>query len=343
MPENLKQRILSGGSIDRQEALYLIEEADLNELCSAAHAITRHCAGTAFDTCSILNAKSGACSEDCKWCAQSLHARCEIQSYALRGPAECLKRARYCASQGVQRFALVTSGRRPSSAEATQLCAIYSALQAGCPAISLCASLGTCSAAQLRSLRDAGVRRYHCNLETSPGFFAKVCTTHTQEQKITTLLHAREAGLELCSGGIIGMGESHADRVDLALTLRELQVRSVPINVLHPIAGTALGSRPPLAEAEILRTLAVFRFILPDAALRLAGGRRLMSESLLRRALEVGFNAAIVGDLLTTAGSELAADQARIQTAGYSSTLQAAPAAEDIFRAAPLNDGPTRV
>lgn len=316
MPERLASRVIAGHAITRTEALQLMDEAELGALCAAAHRITRRCAGSGFELCSILNAKSGHCSEDCSWCAQSVHASCDITPHALCSAEECVAQARIPARHGVHRFSLVTSGRRPAMAELTQLCASFAALSAQC-SISLCASLGTCTREQLQRLRDAGVSRYHCNLETGPGFFRQVCTTHTQEQKITTLIEARAAGLELCSGGIIGMGESHADRVELALTLRSLGVRSVPINVLHPIAGTALGSRAVLEDEEILRTVAVFRFILPEAALRLSGGRRLMSESLLHRALHTGLNAAIVGSLLTTAGGGIEEDKAMFRAQGY--------------------------
>ena len=169
----------------------------------------------------------------------------------------------------------------------------------------------------LKKLKESGLSRYHCNLESSENYFKNLCSTHKFSQKIAVIKAAKEAGLEICSGGIIGMGESMEDRADLALTLKDLEVTSVPLNILHPIPGTPLEKLPLLSDAEILKTIALFRFILPKAYLRLAGGRARLSEQTLKQALYAGINSAIVGDLLTTLGSDIDTDKKRFKEAGY--------------------------
>lgn len=316
MLQSLLDKVLNKQNITKDEALYLIKEAPYNDLIEASHTITQKCASLNFDMCSIINSKSGNCKADCKWCAQSSHSQCEIQTYPLVSAQKCLDDALYNEKKGVHRFSLVNSGKAPNDKEIEDVAAIFNYIKLNSN-ILLCASLGLAKKEQLQKLYDSGVRRYHCNLETSKEFFANLCTTHTQEDKIKTLKAAREVGMDLCSGGIIGMGESLEDRVSLALTLQELEVRSVPINILHPIKGTPLQDLPILQEEEILRTIAMFRFVLPQAFLRLAGGRILITRQTFKKALYAGINSAIVGDLLTTIGSKIDEDKEDIQEMGY--------------------------
>ena len=311
--ERFQEKALMGG-VSKEEAL-LLARCGLDALCFAADEIRREVCGNGFDLCSIINGKSGRCPEDCKYCAQSAHYETNAEFYGLLGAEEILAAARENKRRGARRFSIVTSGKRLTAKEVEKLCGIYRRIAAEC-GISLCASHGLLTGEQFAMLREAGVERYHCNLESSRAYFPNVCTTHSYDDKITAIRRAQEAGLDVCSGGIIGMGETMEDRIDMALTLRELGVGSVPLNMLNPVEGTPFGRLNVISGEEAERTAAVFRFILPGAQIRLAGGRINLRDR-GRRMLRSGVNAAISGDMLTTAGITLETDRAIVRECGF--------------------------
>lgn len=314
MITTLQKKVINGGTLSREEAI-LLSSAQLEPLCEAADQIRRHFCGNAFDMCSIINGKSGKCPEDCKYCAQSSHYSADTAVYPLLSTDEILREAKANAADGILRFSIVTSGKRLSDQEVEQVCDSFRKIRETC-GISLCASMGLLSQKQFKMLKSAGVVRYHNNLETSRRFFPHICTTHTYEDKIQAIRDARESGLTVCSGGIIGLGETMEDRIDMALTLRDLQIRSVPINVLNPILGTPLEHNAPLPEDEVCRTAAIFRFLLPDSILRMAGGRGLMEDQ-GRRVFRSGANGAITQNMLTTGGIAVREDRQLAEELGF--------------------------
>ena len=316
----LRERVLAGGDITEAEAYALADTVaapeGLEAVLAAAEAVTAQFSPRKFDTCSIVNARSGHCSEDCKWCAQSRHYSTGCKEYAIVDPDECRAAARACRDYGIGRLSLVASGRRVTGAPLHQMAGELRRAREH-DGIGICASMGLLGREELQVLRDAGVSRYHCNLETAPSYFPTLCSTHTVDDKVATLRQAREMGMEVCSGGIIGMGETMRQRVELALTLREVRPVSIPINILCPIPGTPLEHAAPLPADEILATIAIFRLVHPHAQLRFAGGRDRLDRASQLRAMRIGINGAIVGDLLTTVGSTVAQDRELVAEAGY--------------------------
>lgn len=314
--KELLERICSTRQgVTDEEALQL-SECSTSELVEAAEKVTGTCVPAKFDSCSIINAKSGKCPENCHWCAQSAHWHTDAPEYPLLEGGPIVEAALMCFERGIGRFSYVTSGRRLNDAEVDALCEVSREIKSKC-SISLCMSSGLLTEDQLRRLHEAGVARYHCNLETAPSHFGKLCTTHGQEQKIETLKAAQKVGMDICSGGIFEMGESEAQRIELALTLRNLGTQSVPVNILSPIPGTPLGDMPLMSDEDILRTIAIYRLIMPTAYLRFAGGVARLSDETILKAYKVGINAAIIGDMLTTAGRDISSNVARIRQAGY--------------------------
>ncbi len=314
--EAMTGEIIAGRRLNRADDLHFLLQTDLRTLTACADRLRRHFSGDAANLCSIINGRSGRCSENCKFCAQSAHHCTGIEEYGFLGQEKIAAECQHNAEQGVHRFAIVTAGRRLSGAEFEQALEAFRRLSRT-QNIGLCASFGLLEAEQFVQLREAGVTRYHANIETSRRNFPNICTTHTFDDKLTCIRRAKAAGLEVCSGGIIGMGESWADRIDMALTLAELGVRSVPINALIPIAGTPLADIERITEPAILRTVAIFRFLVPEADIRLAAGRNLMTNC-GEQAFRSGANAAITGDMLTTSGNRIREDIAMLKGIGFS-------------------------
>jgi len=312
--QQLKNSIINGKQATSKEAMILCS-VRLDELCAAANEIREHFCGKAFDICTIINGKSGRCTENCRYCAQSAHYCTEIEEYPLLSGECLLKEASYNEMKGILRFSVVTSGSRLSDSEIDTICKSYCLLRERTK-IQICASNGLLSFEQFQKLKAAGVTRYHNNLETSRRYFPCVCTTHTYDDKVRTIKNAMAAGLEVCSGGIMGLGETMEDRVDMAMDIRSLGVKSVPVNILNPIKGTPLEKIPKLTYDELLRIIAVYRFILPDAAIRMAGGRSMLIDK-GRAAFQSGANAAISGDMLTTSGISINDDLTMLKELGF--------------------------
>lgn len=303
--KDLADKIIDGYEITKEEALELYD-APLDELKESASKITSHFFKEAIELCCISNGKCGKCSENCKFCSQSRYYNTEIQQSVLKSVDEFFKEAQANDKRGVHRFSIVTAGVRLSKAELKTIAQAYKKISSELK-ISCCGSLGLLDYDDFVMLKESGLKRYHNNLETSPNFFKEICTTHTMKQKEDTIALAKKAGLEICSGCILGMGESVEDRVDIALELRKLQVDSTPINILNPIKGTPLENRPTVHPDEVRRTIALFRHVLPKTVLRLAGGR-LIIQTYFTDLYKYGINAEITGDMLTTAGLTVADD-----------------------------------
>ena len=320
--QKLKEQVLRGSHISKEEAEWLAVQPDKEALYEAAHEITRARASEEFDMCSIINAKSGRCPENCKWCAQSSHYKTQADVYDLVDKEECLRHARHNEAQGVARFSLVTSGRKPSSRNMEKLCEAARHMRRH-SSIQLCASLGLLNEDEMRALHDAGITRYHCNLETAPSYFPQLCSTHTQEEKLRTLQAARNVGMDICSGGIIGMGESREDVVDMLMELREIQPEALPINFLLPIPGTPLehADMSVLSTAYCMKVLCLARLLVPKADIRCAAGREVYfkgEENMLLRVVDSIF----ASGYLTAGGQGIRDTIQAIEAAGFTYEIE---------------------
>lgn len=312
--EQLGNEVMEGRQIDREEAIWLYGQP-LEALCAKADEIRRHFCGDRFDLCTIINGKSGRCSENCRFCAQSAHNHTGAEEYPLLDAEQIVPEAKKNDAQGVLRFSIVTSGKRLSDEEVDRMCEAVRRIRRE-TGIAVCISFGLLNEEQYRKLKEAGATRIHNNLETSRRNFPEVCTTHTFDDKLSAIRAAQAAGLSVCSGGIMGLGETPEDRIDMALTLRELGIKSVPVNMLNPIPGTPFEGNKRLTNEDMRRIVAVYRFILPDASIRLAGGRGLMADK-GSGCFTSGANAAISGDMLTTSGITVETDKALLRELGY--------------------------
>lgn len=257
--------------------------------------------GRQFSLCSIINAKSGQCSEDCRFCAQSAHFKTAAPVYPLLGKEQVLAAAWAAKNNGAGHFSLVTSGRGLKGRDLEQVALMIEAIRQEVD-IRVCASLGILRRPDFVLLKEAGLCRYHHNLETSEAFFPRIATTHTFGERVDTILAAKSVGLEVCAGGIFGLGETEDDRLDMALTLRGLDVDSVPINFLIPLPGTPLAGSPPLSVLDILRSIALYRLLLPAIPIRLAAGRETALLDFLSSAFLAGADGMMIGGYLTERG-----------------------------------------
>jgi len=313
--EKYRKYVLSGKDLTFEDALELAEKADPAELFQAADDLRQKLHKNRLDLCSIVNAKSGKCSEDCKFCAQSSHYDVEVKTYDVVDVAEAVSLALENESFGVKRFSLVTAGRSVSEKHLEEFKTIYRRLQEETN-LSFCASMGFLTPQKAQKLKDMGVSRYHCNLETCRSFFPKVCSSHGWDEKVATIKIAQDAGMDVCSGGIIGMGESFEQRLELAFELRELGILSIPLNILTPIPNTPFAGIKPLSLSEILTCVAMFRFINPQAVIRLAGGRNILGDDQIK-CFTAGANGSIVGNYLTTVGNSLSEDIEMFRELGF--------------------------
>ena len=303
--------------IDRAEALALLEPSRRHELRERAHETTLKCVEKRFDFCAIINAKSGRCTENCKWCAQSAHWKTGCETYGWVGSEACVKAAKEAEANGADRIGIVTSGRTLSHEDVENVCAALHEMRKA-SRIGLCASLGLLTEDDLKRLKDAGLERVHCNLETAPSLFPSLCSTHSTADKLATLRAAKKLGFQVCCGGIIGMGETDEQLVEFAFALKEIAPDSIPVNVLHPIEGTPLGGKGILDPERVIDSVALLRLVNPSTPLRFAGGRRDMSDETAAKCIYVGMSAGIAGPLLTTPGADFDDDRELALKAGYS-------------------------
>ncbi|MDC0834804.1 biotin synthase BioB [Geitlerinema sp. CS-897] len=321
---DLADRIVAGERLDRETAMELtqIEGTDaILLLCAAADRVRQACCGNVVDLCSIINVKSGGCSENCGFCSQSAHhPGKDSPIYGLKTQEEILEQAKAAASAGAKRFCLVSQGRGPkySSPKSQEFEEILETVRRIIAETSIkpCCALGEVTPEQAQQLAEAGVTRYNHNLEASENFFGEIVTTHSWRDRVETVQHLKAAGIQACTGGILGMGESWSDRIDLALSLRELDVESIPLNLLNPREGTPLDDRSKLDPYEALKAIAIFRLILPDRIIRYAGGRESVMGELQALGLKAGINAMLIGHYLTTLGQPPEEDREMLESLG---------------------------
>lgn len=305
--KKLADDIINGKRLTRKDDLSFFIDCELDALLEGADKIREYFCGDKVDLCTIINGRSGRCGEDCKYCAQSAHNHTNCEVYDFLPKEKILAEALANEKEGVDRFAIVTAGRSLSGEDFEKAIDAYETMHKECK-LDLCASLGFLTKEQFHRLHEAGVTSYHDNIETSRRNFPNICTTHTYDEKIATIKAAQEEGFCVCSGGIIGMGETWEDRLDMAISLAELGIMSIPINALMPIPGTPLENLEQLSENDILRTITFFRYINPEANVRLAAGRALITND-GEAAFSGGASATITGNMLTTSGSTIESDK----------------------------------
>lgn len=314
----LANKVLDGGEITREEAEALIhtKDEDTMLLMAMADKIRQKYNGNRVDFCAIINGRSGRCPEDCKFCAQSSHYHTGVKEYKLLDEEEIVQAAHKAKAAGAVRFSIVTSGRNQGNPnEFEQIVHTLKRIREEV-GIEICCSLGLLTAENAKKLKEIGVTRYHSNIETAPSHFPDICKTHSYQDKMSTIQNAKDAGIRVCSGGILGLNETPEQRVEMAFELKRLEIDSIPLNILNPIKGTPFENNKPLTPLEILRTFAVFRFVLPRALIRTAGGREVNLRDLQALSLNAGLNGVMVGNYLTTDGRDPQADRQMVEDLG---------------------------
>jgi len=316
MLKSIEKKVLGGGKISREEALFIasLSGQDILDLFASASRIREHFRGNTVDLCAIINAKSGACSEDCAYCAQSAKSTAEIKTFPLVDKERVLGKAREAKEGGAKRFCIVTSGKKTSVTDLEKIAEMVCAVRK--LGLLPCATLGLLSGEDLLQLKEAGLERYHNNLETSERFFPAICTTHTYQDKLKTIREVKSTGLSLCSGGIFGLGETWEDRIDMALALREIDPDSVPVNFLTPVKGTRLGLNKILDPFDALKIISLYRFILPDKEIRVCGGRLQTLGEFHAFIFPAGADGLLTGNYLTTLGRNFEDDLKLIKQYG---------------------------
>lgn len=313
--ENLADKIIAGKRLTRSDNLDILLTLDLNEICDGANKIREKLCGKKADLCTIINGRSGGCSENCKFCAQSAHHSTGIKEYDFLDLDIILEDCKKNERNGVHRYSIVTAGKNLSSHDFDKAIEAYKTMHEECK-INLCASHGFLTKEELLRLKEVGVTMYHHNIETAKRNFHNICTTHSYEDKIRQIELIKETGLKVCSGGIIGMGETFEDRIDMAISLSELEVSSIPINILMPIKGTPLYNVKRISQEDVLRTIAIFRYLNPTAYIRMAAGRNYFKDGGIN-IFKSGANATITGDMLTTIGNNTQQDKIMLTNVGF--------------------------
>lgn len=314
--KSMTEKVLNGDSISFEEGIKLMAvEKDLDILLASANAIRKHYVGNQASLCTIINGKSGKCSEDCKFCAQSAHYNTGVDEYEMLDTDAIFEQAKAVEAEGVHKFSIVTSGKELLDSDLEKLIPIYERL-VNETSLDICASHGILNLEQAKKLKAMGIKTYHHNVETSKKNYSKICTTHDYSERVDTIKACQEAGLDVCCGGILGLGESREDRIKMAFEVKNLDIKSIPLNFLMPIPGTPMALNEVLSIEEILKTLAVFRFVNPKAYIRYAGGRAMLEDRHIE-GFSGGVNAALVGNYLTTVGSNIKQDKSLLESLGF--------------------------
>lgn len=312
----IADQIIEGRRLGREDDLGFLLTADLDMLCEEADRIRRELCGNQVNLCVIINGRQGGCSENCKFCSQSAHNHSGVAAKPFVDVDTAVEDCKLYYKKGAHKYSIVTAGRGLSERDMEKACEAYEKMHRECPGMGICASHGMLKEEDFLRLKEHGVDMYHENIETSRRYFPEVCTTHTYEDKLNTIALAKKAGLSICCGGILGMGETWEDRIDMAVSIAEIGADSIPLNALMPVPGTPFGDKAPLAEEEILRSVCIFRFLNPTAGIRLAAGRSLMADS-GRKAFLSGVNATLTGNMLTSSGSDIETDIRMLKEMGF--------------------------